>query len=101
VEKIHEVLFNNFGDTDRKIICDASCISSKSSIPMQVCDILTGAIAADHRKDITNQAKLDVIGRIKTMHGSELTLTTHKSAKKFNLFHWKPGYRRASTYLQQ
>jgi len=53
-----------------------------------VADLLIGALAYLHRGLTTNQAKLDLISRIKERSGYQLTRTTLIRESKFNLLIW-------------
>jgi len=89
--KLHEVLCSNRYDFDRKIIERVQTVRSHEIEQLQVCDLLSGALAYVHRKLHGSSAKQQLISRIKHRSGLQLTRKTLLRARKFNLFCWEPG----------
>lgn len=92
VEKLHEVLCNNHYDFKRELIQRVQQVRSHEVEIIALADLLIGAISYLHRGITTSEAKLQLIERIKTRSGYNLTSSTLFRESKFNVFVWKGGY---------
>ncbi|WP_198597302.1 DUF3800 domain-containing protein [Gracilimonas amylolytica] len=92
VEKLSEVLQNNHYDYSREIVQKVQQVHSDKVIPLQLADLLTGAIGYHNRGLKDNQGKVDLVNRIIKRSGYNLTQTTLLRETKFNLFRWKANY---------
>lgn len=92
VAKLAEVLQNNHYDYSRELVRKVQQVQSTDVIPLQICDLLTGAIAYRNRGLHTNEAKIAIVKRIMQRSGYNLTQTTLLRESKFNLFHWQANY---------
>ncbi|WP_133012424.1 DUF3800 domain-containing protein [Marinomonas flavescens] len=88
IEKLHNVICNSRYDFSQSMIERMQRIHSHEAEQLQVADLLIGALAYLHRGLQTNQAKLDLIARIKERSGYQLTRNTLLRENKFNLFIW-------------
>lgn len=91
IEKLHEVISNNYYDFSRSIVERIQLIRSHEVESMQIADVLTGALAYLHRNLDTNTGKSDVIERIKKRSGYSLYHNTLYRESKLNLLIWKPS----------
>lgn len=98
VPKLHDVLCNNFYDTDRQIVKTAQTISSKLSPAMQLCDVLIGAVAARCRGGAAGEGKKAVVELFEQSHGRSLNMNTKRTATKVNLFRWETGFVREGMF---
>lgn len=92
VAKLTEVLQNNHYDYSREIVQKVQQVHSDKVIPLQLADLLTGAIGYRNRGLTDNQGKVDLVKRIIKRSGYNLTQTTLLRETKFNLFRWKANY---------
>ncbi len=92
VDKLHEVLCNNHYDFKRELIKKVQQVRSHEVELIALADLLIGAISYLHRGITTSEAKLQLIERIKTRSGYNLTSSTLFRESKFNVFVWKGGY---------
>ena len=90
IQKLRDVLCNNFYDFNRGIIEQIILVKSHQVELMQVTDILIGALSYNFRNLDSNKGKLALIDRIKQRSGYKLSSTTLLREEKFNLFVWKP-----------
>ena len=93
VQKLEEVLQNNHYDFSRSIVQKVQQVQSDEVIPIQLTDLLTGAIAYKNRGLNSNDGKIALVNRIIQRSGYSLTQTTLLRETKINLFHWKPNFR--------
>ena len=90
IQKLRDVLSNNFYDFDRNVIDQIILVKSHQVELIQLADILAGALSYNFRNLVTNRGKIAIIDRIKQRSGYRLTNTTLLREEKFNLFVWKP-----------
>ena len=95
VRKLHDVLCNSVYDFDKKIVERVQHVRSHEVEHVQLADFLMGAIRYCNEGQKTNQAKLDVIARMKQRSGLTLDRTTLVRAEKVNLLRWRPRRRPA------
>ncbi|GGN31609.1 MULTISPECIES: DUF3800 domain-containing protein [Marinomonas] len=88
ITKLHDVVCNSHYDFSQHMIEKMQRIHSHEAEQLQVADLLIGALAYLHRGLTTNQAKLDLISRIKERSGYQLTRNTLIRESKFNLLIW-------------
>lgn len=88
ISKLHDVVCNSHYDFSQHMIEKMQRIHSHEAEQLQVADLLIGALAYLHRGLTTNQAKLDLISRIKERSGYQLTRNTLIRESKFNLLIW-------------
>ncbi|MFI8620623.1 DUF3800 domain-containing protein [Marinomonas sp. NPDC078689] len=88
ISKLHDVVCNSRYDFSQQMIEKMQRIHSHEAEQLQLADLLIGALAYLHRGLTTNQAKLDLIARIKERSGYQLTRNTLIRESKFNLFIW-------------
>jgi len=92
VAKLEEVLQHNHYDYSREIVQKVQQVQSDEVIPLQLADLLTGAVAYRNRGLRDNKGKIEIINRIIRRSGYNLTQTTLLRETKFNLFRWKANY---------
>jgi hypothetical protein len=92
VTKLHEVLSNNLYDFDREIVGSVQLVHSHEIEQMQLADLLIGALSYKARGLATSVAKTALIERMKERSRLSLERSTLVSAKKVNLFIWKPNF---------
>jgi hypothetical protein len=90
IEKLHEVISNNYYDFSRSIVERVQLVRSHEIDTMQITDVLTGALTYLHRGLDTNAGKSEVIERIKKRSGYSLFHNTLYRESKLNLLIWKP-----------
>lgn len=95
IAKLHDVLCNNMYDFQRQIIERVQIIRSHESEPMQLADLLIGAISYVNRGLSDNPAKVALVSRMKERSGYNLTQTNLLRENKVNLFVWKASERQA------
>ncbi|MEP3350773.1 MAG: DUF3800 domain-containing protein [Marinomonas sp.] len=88
ITKLHNVICNSHYDFSQHIVEKMQRIHSHEAEQLQVADLFIGALAYLHRGLQSNQAKLDLIARIKERSGYQLTRNTLIRENKFNLFIW-------------
>lgn len=91
VRKLHNVLCNSQYDFNQERIKRVQIIESHHAQQMQVADLLLGAVGYLRRGLTDNQAKQQIIRRIKERSGYQLNCSTLPSEPKFNLFYWQGG----------
>jgi hypothetical protein len=89
--RLREVLCNAKYDFPRQMIDWIQPVRSHECVPLQLADLLIGAIAYCNRDLESSQAKLAVVKRIQERSGLSLRRSTLYGARKFNLFRWEPG----------
>jgi len=99
VRKLHEVLANARYDFDRRLIERIQTVRSNELEPLQLADLLIGAIAYRNRGLRGNAGKEAVVNRVVERSGKSLVRSTLVTEPKFNLFVWTPasGPARTST----
>ena len=90
INKLHDVLCNNFYDFSRDIIEKIQLVRSHQVEIIQITDILIGALSYYYRKLTTNAGKIKIIERIKKRSHYSLYHNTLYGEDKFNLLIWKP-----------
>jgi hypothetical protein len=88
--KLHDVLCNAHYDFDRSCILSIDAVESDQVPQLQLSDLLIGAVSHLHRGLTSSPAKTSVIDAIKARTGLSLVRSTLPSARKFNLFVWRP-----------
>jgi len=90
-KKLREVLHNKLNTKDL-VIQKIQLVRSHESELIQLSDFLVGALCYCNRDDIPkeNRAKLDIVQRIKSGSGTDLTHTSPPWEEKFNLFIFQP-----------
>ena len=86
--KLHEVLCNNMYDFSREVIERLQLVHSNEIEPLQLADLLIGAIAYLNRGLENNAGKVAIVERIKRRSGYRLTQSTLLREEKVNLFRW-------------
>lgn len=90
VKKLHDILCNNFYDFDRRIIERVQQVRSHEVEPLQLADLLLGALGYLHRQLSASSAKTAVIEKIRQRSCLSLKHTTLPREGKFNLLIWHP-----------
>jgi len=91
VEKLHEVLCNNFYDFSREIIERVQIVRSHEVEQIQFADLLIGIVTYANRELSSSPAKLHLVQKMRQLSGYHLTRTTLLRENKVNLFHWHAG----------
>jgi len=94
IEKLHEVLRNANYDFQRSIIRSMQSVRSHELAPLQIADILIGAVAYANRNLSGNVGKLAVVERIKERSRLSLIRSTLLRESKFNIFVWDASWSR-------
>ncbi|KKR37706.1 MAG: hypothetical protein UT71_C0020G0006 [Parcubacteria group bacterium GW2011_GWF2_40_10] len=89
VRKLREVLSNKMYDFDESIVQRIQLVRSHEIEVLQLADLLIGAMQFLNREDVKSEAKKQVIERIKTRSGYDLSKSTLVREEKTNLFYWK------------
>lgn len=89
--KLREVLCNHRHDFGCQMIERVQPIRSEESPPMQLADLLIGALAYKVRGLETSSAKLGLVKRIERQTKWPLGETTWLREPKFNVLRWKSG----------
>jgi hypothetical protein len=89
INKLRQVLQFSSADFDRNIIKRIQQVRSHEVEQVQLADLLIGAISYANRGFTTNEAKLEIISRIRQRSGLSLLRTTLFKAKKINLLVWE------------
>lgn len=89
IEELHTVLCDNMYDFERKIIKRIQTIRSHEAEQMQLADLLIGIICYANRGLQTNEAKLELVERMRQRSNYTLTQSTLLREDKVNLFRWK------------
>jgi hypothetical protein len=89
VAKLHEVLRNEKYDFSRQIIERVQTVRSDEVEPLQLADLLIGAVAYANRHLTTSDAKLALVQRMRKRSGYSLTETTLLREEKVNIFRWR------------
>ncbi len=90
INKLREILGNNFYDFDKVIIQKIQHVRSKEIELLQLADFLIGAISYNKRGLTNNTVKNRIIKRIKELSHLNLLNTTPPWDEKFNLFFFSP-----------
>lgn len=90
INKLKDVLCNNFHDFDREMIPIIQHVRSKEVDLLQLADFFMGAVSYQKRGLATSQTKLRIINKIKECSKSDLLNTTPPWDEKFNLFFFSP-----------
>lgn len=90
VQKLHEVLCSSEYDFSHELIERVQEVRSHEVALMSLLDILTGALTYLHRGLNTSKAKSAVIDEIRSLSHLSLEKSTFLSARKVNIFIWKP-----------
>jgi len=88
--RLHGILANKAHDFTREYLERVQIVRSDEVAPMQLTDLLTGAIGAVARDQTTSEAKLAVIAWIRELSGLSLLVNTPANAPKLDIFHWRP-----------
>ena len=91
IEKLKEVLRNNHYDYSKQIIKKVQLVRSHEVELIQLADLLIGAIGYIHRRLNGNQAKLELIQKLRHKSKYSLLKSTLYQEAKMNIFIWKPG----------
>jgi len=87
-ERLHEIICAKLRDPCREVVQRIQHVRSHEVQLLQLGDLLIGAIGYANRGLHTSEAKLAVIKRIMERSERDLTSSTLRSQKKFNLFMW-------------
>jgi hypothetical protein len=90
--RLREVICNTHHDFDSSLIRDIQAIRSDEVELVQLTDLLIGAIMSTNnvQQPCESTAKIKIINTIKSKSRYNLTLSTPRGERKFNLFHWQP-----------
>jgi hypothetical protein len=88
VARLHDVLCNNMYDFDRRAVERVQQVRSHEVEPLQLADLLIGAVNFANRGEPGSSAKAALVDRIRKRSGYSLTRSTLLREEKFNLFHW-------------
>lgn len=94
INKLHEVISNAHYDFSQTIVQNIQEVRSEDVSPLQITDLLIGAMSYFHRNLETSKAKLELIELIKKRSGYSLLKSTLPVERKFNYFIWHTGYTR-------
>jgi len=89
IARLHDVLCNNIYDFERKIIERVQTVRSHEVAPLQLTDLLIGAVSYINRGLQGSATKLAVAQRMIDRSGYSLTKTTLLRENKVNLFMWQ------------
>lgn len=94
VTKLHEILCNNAYDFQRKIIDRLQLVPSREVGPLQLADVIIGAVSFVNRgrdqQPGANAGKMKVVNHIRKKSGYALNRTTLYRESKVNVFVWLP-----------
>jgi len=90
LQKLHDVLCNNYYDFSREIIEKTQLVKSHQIELIQLTDILTGALTYHYRNLNKNNGKNLILKRIIERSGYSLNQNTLYKEEKYNLLIWKP-----------
>ena len=90
IDQLQEVLRNANYDFARSIIQRVQSVHSHEVLPLQIADLLIGAISYSHRGLKENAGKLAVIARIRERSQLSLLRSTLLREAKVNIFVWEP-----------
>lgn len=90
--ELRKILHIKLGDREQLTINQIQLVRSHESELIQLADFLIGAVAYSNRKDIpkNNRAKINIIRKMKSYTGTDLTHTSPPWEEKFNLFIFQP-----------
>ena len=88
LRKLHDVLYNNIYDFDRRIINTVQGVGSHEVQQVQLADLLIGAVGYANTGRDGSAAKVALVDRIRQRSGYSLRRTTLFREDKLNLFHW-------------
>ena len=88
VRKLHKVLCNNAYDFDRQIIERVQLVRSHEVEPLQLADLLIGAVSYVNRGLADSSAKKRLVERMRERSGYNLMQTTLLRENKTNLLVW-------------
>ena len=88
VEILHDILSSNIYDFDKSIINKVQHTRSHEVETLQLTDLLIGMLGYLHRGLKTNQAKVNLIERVRQKTNFSLLHTTLPREEKFNLLIW-------------
>lgn len=88
VEILHDILCSKIYDFDKSIINRVQHIRSHETEILQLTDLFIGILGYLHRGLSTNQAKLNLIQKVRENTGLSLLQTTLPREDKFNLLIW-------------
>ena len=89
IERLRNVIANAEYDFGRSKIRRLQIVESNQVGPLQLADLLSGAVNYANRGDSSSVAKLRLIERIRGRSGVSLTHTTLLSETKMNIFRWR------------
>ena len=87
--KLHDVLCSAKYDGTRDIIARVQTVRSHEVEPLQLADLLIGAVGYANRQLSGNAGKLAIIERLRQRTGFTLTHSTLIRENKFNVFVWR------------
>jgi hypothetical protein len=93
ITRLHDVLRNAKYDFQRSIITRVQTVRSHEVAPLQLADLLIGAVSYANRLQSGNRGKLEVVERIKERSRRSLVLTTLLRETKVNILIWEPRER--------
>lgn len=88
-DQLHEVLCNSRYDFSRDVVERLQLVHSHEIEPLQLADLLIGAISYRNRDLRGSKAKEALIARMRERSGYDLTKTTLYREEKLNLFRWQ------------
>jgi len=88
VHKLHDILGHSVLDFDHRIVERVQNVQSHDVLPLQISDLLLGALSYVNRGLASSPAKLALVERIRDRSGYRLTRSTLLHEEKFNVFHW-------------
>jgi len=88
VDKLHEVLCNDFYDFSCQVIECLQLVQSHEIEQVQLADLLIGAVAYLNRRLQGNVGKMAVAERMRERSGYDLTRSTLLREEKMNIFRW-------------
>lgn len=89
VKILHEILCNSRYDFNKQIIKKIQLVRSHEVAPLQLADLMIGALSYFHRGLTSSDAKISIIDKIIHRSGYQLRNSTLPTEQKFNLFLWR------------
>lgn len=94
VQGLHDILCNSQLDFRKEILERVQQVRSHEVEQIQLTDLLLGAVTYANRGLSGNQAKVELVERLRERTGLTLTRSTLLRAPKVNLYFWKPRSQR-------
>jgi len=94
IAHLHDVLCCSIHDFEHASVPTIQLVRSYEVALLQLADLITGCITYSARELCSSEAKMELVEHVRRKAGIDLKHSTRRDSEKFNLFVWRPNFKR-------